>query len=139
MRNVTRLAPCSLGEAEPAKITSASTETRGLLLVGIGLGVVTLALLSQPGEQLLGGQPGFQTETFDLLRQLRYKTHHPREDEYAIQINQAERVAFLDVDLLSQLGWQRDDASLAHLNWGQRPLGFRAAHYGLEICAAGRE
>ena len=50
IRRVTRLALCSLGEAEPANITSASTKTRGLLLVGTGLRVITLALLSEPLE-----------------------------------------------------------------------------------------
>lgn len=92
---------------------------------------------SQPVEQLLGGEPGLQTEAFDLLRQLGHEAHHRGKDKYPVQINQTEGIAFLDVVFLSQLGRQRDHASLAYLNGRQRPLGFGAAHYGREMRAGG--
>ncbi len=51
-RSTTRLALCSLGEAAPAKSTSASTKTRGSggLCVTVVFQVVSLALLAQTGQ-----------------------------------------------------------------------------------------
>src|SRR5262245_9670322 len=96
IRSTTKLAPCSEGEAAPANNTSASTNTRGLTRVVIVLAAITLALLAQAAQKLLGAQTRLDSRALDLARQLRHHRHHWRQHKYAVQVDQAKRIARLN-------------------------------------------
>src|SRR5689334_20753578 len=103
MRSTTRLAPCSVGAATPAKSASASIKTRGLPgVVVIVLVIVLFALFAQIMQQFLDAQTGFNPCLFNLSRQLRHHRYHWCQHEDPVEIDQAKCIAGPDAVFLTQ-------------------------------------